>query len=181
MCFLLHNNQVGISGNTIYFLTRSVRIPARNSVNLIIKTKWFPALIQVLMWRHNTFFHNFYFTIIEHSSLCSVESCFDHWTNLCPRAPYKWQYLVINVGYFSLFVLESICCVPSSELSHWGTSDKWSQHMHSKNREFTLTELMTVCPWSVVCVLPQYYNRPFNVENFPFYSSLSTTCGIWTL
>ena len=32
MC-ILHNNLVGINGNTIHFLTCFVRIPARNSVN----------------------------------------------------------------------------------------------------------------------------------------------------
>ena len=38
MCTLLRNNRVDIRGNIIYFLTCFVRIPARNSVNPIIKT-----------------------------------------------------------------------------------------------------------------------------------------------
>ena len=33
MCILLHNNQVGISGNILYCLTSFYRIPARNSMN----------------------------------------------------------------------------------------------------------------------------------------------------
>ena len=45
MCTLLHNNQVGISGNIISFLTCFVRIPARNSMNCIIKTTWLPSLL----------------------------------------------------------------------------------------------------------------------------------------
>ena len=36
MCILLHDKRVGISGNIIYFLTRFVQIPARNSVNHVI-------------------------------------------------------------------------------------------------------------------------------------------------
>ena len=36
--------RVGMSGNIIYFLTRFVRIPARNSVNPIIQTTGFSAL-----------------------------------------------------------------------------------------------------------------------------------------
>ena len=45
MCTLLHNNRVGISGNIIHFLTCFVRIPARNSVNPIIKTTRFSTLV----------------------------------------------------------------------------------------------------------------------------------------
>ena len=37
MCLLLQNNQVGISGNMIHFLTCFVRILARNSVNPTVK------------------------------------------------------------------------------------------------------------------------------------------------
>ena len=47
MGILLHNNRVSISGNIIYFLTCFVRIPLRNSVNPIIQTTSFPALIML--------------------------------------------------------------------------------------------------------------------------------------
>ena len=38
ICTLLHENRLGIKKNIINFLTRFVRLPARNSVNPIIYT-----------------------------------------------------------------------------------------------------------------------------------------------
>ena len=41
------------------------------------------------------------------------------------RALDKKEYLMINEG----FLIETLCCDPSSEPSHWDGSDEGSQHM----------------------------------------------------
>ena len=45
------------------------------------------------------------------------------------RALDKREFLIIIEGYFFLFLIESICCDPSSEPSHRDGSDEGSQHI----------------------------------------------------
>ena len=44
------------------------------------------------------------------------------------RAPDKREYSMITEGYFDFFLIENICCDPSSELSCRDNSDEGSQH-----------------------------------------------------